>query len=598
MIYSLYYRLYLDRELLEPIMLKGDYHKALNDYKKARRGAAVQEMLARLRGNLEDTELHSYDDVRKKLQAIEKSAEHLEEIPLASIVGSVGRYHDFTREFLPKASINENRWARVMASSQGLSGLPAIEVYRIGEVYFVRDGNHRVSVARQMGSTSIQAYVTEVETKVDLKPDFTPDELIIKSEQVKFLEKTKLDRIKPSADLSATIAGAYPILLNHIEVHRYYLGLERQKQIPYEEAAANWYREVFLPVVNIIRARGLLSDFPGRTATDLYLWAADHRASLENEVGWDIGTEAALSDLSETQGTGRTGGRRILSKIINWFIPDALEDGPRPGTWREKMTKKTVLEHLFNDLLVAVDDSPTAWQALDQAIILSGLEKSRIHGVHIHSDLPGNSQAEHQPLQDRFLKHCREAGVSDYDFRVAGGETGKVLCDHARFADIILLPLNHPPGNEPIKRLSSGIISLIRNCPVPILTIPAAPTALKRFLLAFDGSPKAKEALFITTYFGVQHNAAVKVLTSEVGVTDAKVIQDEARNYLERFPLSVQYETCQETVPDRIHEIQSSEQIDLILIGGYSGSSLIDVMLGSVVDKVLREIQLPILICR
>ena len=135
-------------------MFKSDYIKALYDYKKARRGAAVQELLARLSGNPEDTQLYSYEEVRQQLQAIEKSAEHLEEIPLDAIVGSVGRYHDFTRKFLPKSSIDENRWARVMATSQGLSGLPAIEVYRIGEVYFVRDGNHRVSVARQMGNTA------------------------------------------------------------------------------------------------------------------------------------------------------------------------------------------------------------------------------------------------------------------------------------------------------------------------------------------------------------------------------------------------------------------------------------------------------------
>ena len=84
-------------------MFRSDYFKALEDYKKARRGAAIQELLARLSGHSEDTELHSYDEVRHQLQAIEKSAEHLEEIPLDAIVGSVGRYHDFTRKFLPKS---------------------------------------------------------------------------------------------------------------------------------------------------------------------------------------------------------------------------------------------------------------------------------------------------------------------------------------------------------------------------------------------------------------------------------------------------------------------------------------------------------------
>ncbi len=576
-------------------MFKSDYYKALEDYKKARRGAAIQELLARISGHSENSELHSYEEVRHQLQAIEKSAEHLEEIPLDAIIGSVGRYHDFTRKFLPKASIDESRWARVMATSHGLSGLPAIDVYRIGDVYFVRDGNHRVSVARQMGNTTIQAYVTEVETKVDLTPDFTPDELIIKSEQVKFLEKTKLDWIKPSADLSTTKAGAYPTLLEHIEVHRYYLGLEKKQEIPYEEAAANWYREVFLPVVNIIHKRDILYDFPDRTATDLYLWAADHRASLEEEMGWDIGAEAALTDLSEKHGTGKNSSLRFLSKIINRVVPAAFEDGPPPGTWREKLAQMTILEHLMNDLIVALDDSSTAWQALDQAIILSKLEKSRIHAVHVH---PDNNQDEHHSLEKAFQSHCQNAGISEFDFMVATGETSKVLCDHARFADIILLPLNHPPGNEPINRLSSGITTLIRNCPVPILTIPAAPTSLNNLLLAYDGSIKAKEALFIAAYFGSQHGSTVNVLTSEFGVNNPEIIQDEARKYLKRFPLTVQYIISQDPVSDHIKKMHLSGQIDLILIGGYSGNSLIDVMLGSAVDKVLREIQLPVLICR
>ena len=579
-------------------MFKSDYIKALDDYKKARRGAAVQELMARLVGNTENTELLSYDEVRQQLRAIEKSAEHLEEIPLDAIVGSVGRYHDFTRKFLPKSSINEDRWARVMASSQGLSGLPPIEVYRIGEVYFVRDGNHRVSVARQMGSATIQAYVTIVETKVDLTPDFTPDELIIKSEQVKFLEKTRLDRIASSADLSTTKAGAYPTLLEHIEIHRYYLGLERQQEIPYVEAAANWYKEVFLPVVRMIKKRDLLCDFPDRTATDLYLWAADHRTNLEQQVGWDIGAEAALTDLSELHSPKRKSSLRVLSKVINWLIPNALEKGPPAGTWREKLDQMTILEHLFNDLIVAMDDSPTAWQALDQAIILSKLENSSIHALHIHPDITEGCQDNHSSIEDIFSSHCQNAGVPNYDFKVAAGEISEVLCDHARFADIILLPLNHPPGNEPIKRLSSGITSLIRNCSVPVLTIPAGPTSLRTIILAYDGSIKAKEALFIAAYFGTQHGSTIIVLTSVIGVADPDSIQEEARTYLARFPLNSQYIISQVSVSEQINFMHQTEEIDLILIGGYRGSTLIDVMLGSAVDKVLREIQLPILICR
>ena len=258
----------------------------------------------------------------------------------------------------------------------------------------------------------------------------------------------------------------------------------------------------------------------------------------------------------------------------------------------------TILEHLFNDLIVAMDDSSTAWQALDQAIILSKLENSSIHAVHIHPDITEISQTEHDILEDTFSSHCLNAGISKYDFIVSTGEINEVLCDHSRFADIILLPLNHPPGDEPINRLSSGITSLIRNCSVPILTVPAAPTPLNTILLAYDGSIKAKEALFIAAYFGAQHGSTVKVLTSVIGAGNPDLIQEEAKKYLARFPLNSQYIISQVAVSEQISIIHQTEDIDLILIGGYSGSTLIDVMLGSAVDKVLREIQLPILICR
>ncbi len=579
-------------------MFKSDYIKALDDYRIARRRAAVQELLSRLFGDAKDLELLSYDDVRKQLQAVEKSTERLEEIPLDSIVGSVGRYHDFTRKYLPKASIDRGRWARVMASFQGMKGLPPIDVYRLGSVYFVRDGNHRVSVARQMGSDLIQAYVTDVESKVELTADVKPDDLIIKTELVKFLEVTRLDQSQPDLDLDATKAGAYPTLLEHIAVHRYYLGMEQNREVSIVESAQSWYRNVYLPIVNIIRSRNLLAGFPDRTETDLYLWAADHRAMLKAEVGWDIGAEAAISDLSEQHSRERKPLKESFRKFIQAILPDSLESGPPIGSWRERLFRKSVLEHLFNDLTVAVDDSQTAWHALDLAIVLSKMENSRVHGIHIHPELAEESAGEHLPLKDQFSNRLEQAAVSDYDFKVFEGDPDRILCDQARFVDLILIPLNHPPDNSPISRLGSGIVSLIRNCSVPILTVPTPPTLLKTLLVAYDGSQKAKEALFIAAYFGTQHSAELIVLTSHTGVQDPENILDDAREYLAGFPLQAKFLLREGPLAEEIAMIWESNPVDLVVIGGYGGSGLRGVMLGSAVDQVLREIPLPVLICR
>ena len=578
-------------------MFKSDFNQALNDYKKVRRSEAVQAILSRIVGSAEEADLLSYDEVRSKLQAVEKNTQQLQEIPLDAIVGSVGRYHDFTRKFLPKSSIDEMRWARVKASTLGLSGLPPIEVYQIGEVYFVRDGNHRVSVAQEMGNTLIQAYVTEVKTKVSLTPDATPDDLIIKAEQVRFLEKTDLDKSRPDADLTATKAGAFPTLLEHIEVHRYFMGLEQNREIPYPESASHWYDAVFLPIANIIKNRGLLKEFPNRTVVDLYLWAADHRAELEGEIGWDIGPEAALRDLAEKhRGNTVSAIMNFLAKVLSKLQPPLLEDGPPPGTWRDRLSKMTVLEHIFNDVVVALDDSPNAWHALDMAINLGHFEHSRIHGIHIHP--PGSENHDHSTSEETFNRHCQNAGISGYDFQSFSGDISTILCASAKYSDLLLLPLNHPPDDKPISRLNSGLTAIIRGCPTPILTVPGPQRGFKNILLAFDSSLKAVEAMFIAAYFGTQFSSNLYVVTSEDGFSGAEGALDQARTYLADFPLQAKYILSKASIPEAIKDVQDQAEIDLILMGGYGGSILRDLVAGSVVDQVLREIRLPVLICR
>ena len=143
------------------------YDIAVQDFQRARRSATMQQILARLRGK-SDT-LLCYNEVRRQLQAGPAVERGLQEIPLNKIVGSVGRYQDFTRAFLPKRDSNKDRWARVKAAITDMKGMPPIEVYQLGAVYFVNDGNHRVSVARQLGSKTISAYVTEIETRVPFR---------------------------------------------------------------------------------------------------------------------------------------------------------------------------------------------------------------------------------------------------------------------------------------------------------------------------------------------------------------------------------------------------------------------------------------------
>ena len=189
---------------------------AQRNFTYARIQADLERVLARLTGKSPD--LLSYNEVRQQLLATGKSKQVLKDIPLKAIVGSVGRYTDFTRSFLPLRDSDKQRWARIEVEFDAPEGLPPIEVYQIGDVYFVIDGNHRVSVARQVGATHIEAFVTEVKTKVPLSPDIQPDDLILKARYARFLEQTRLNEHRPDIDLTMTAPGNYRILERQIEL--------------------------------------------------------------------------------------------------------------------------------------------------------------------------------------------------------------------------------------------------------------------------------------------------------------------------------------------------------------------------------------------
>lgn len=272
-------------------------HDAGKRYQSARRRVFFDDLFSLVRGRA--PELLSFDSVQTALQAWQQvEKREPESIPLDKIVGSVGRYRDFTREFLPKESISEARWRAVDAAMHSQAGLPPIEVYQIGDVYFVRDGNHRVSVARANGLHDIEAYVTRIETPVVIDATTRPEDLMLKSGLAEFLRRTHLEDMRPDADVEVTEVGSYHALLQHIEVHRYYLGIEQQREIPWQEAVASWYDHVYLPVAAAIWASTILERFPGRTAADLYLWVCRHREDLAGEGGELPSPVATVTDLA------------------------------------------------------------------------------------------------------------------------------------------------------------------------------------------------------------------------------------------------------------------------------------------------------------
>ncbi len=573
-----------------------DYMRAVYDFRRARRRAAMEQIMARLRGKSGD--LLSYEEVRGKLKAKISKGTELREIPLNAIVGSVGRYSDFTRSFLPRQDSDEERWARVQIAVTDLGGLPPIEVYQIGDAYFVRDGNHRVSVARQFEATHIQAYVTEVRSRVPLSPDVQPDELILKAGYAHFLERTRLDEIRPQADLTLTVPGRYRQLIEHIEVHRYFMGLRQQREIPYKEAVGRWYDEVYQPVVQVIRARGILRDFPERTETDLYLWILKHRAALEEVLGWQIDTEAAAADLAaQYSPRPRRVVARMGGKIMDAVTPDELEAGPSPGRWREERLATRADDRLFADILVPVSGREVSWFALDQALEIARREGGQLRGLYI---VPSEAQAQSEgtiAVQAEFDRRCDAACIPGR-LAIEVGKVARGICARARWTDLVVVNVAHPPGTQPRTRLSSGFRTLLRRCPRPVLAVPGIVSPLSRALLAYDGSPKAEEALFIAAYLASRWQISLAVVSVLENSLVAQEALARAQAYLESREVGATYVQGRGSVAEVILSTAAEQDSDLLLMGGYGHSPVVEVVLGSAVDQVLRESRRPILICR
>ena len=574
------------------------YQAAVMDFQQARRTGALQEIVARLTGKSAD--LLSYEDVQQKLRLAGRSDRGLQEIPLDAIVGTVGRYHDFTRTFLPLNSRDEQRWASVkhVVDQLSIDALPPIEVYKIDQAYFVLDGHHRVSVARRHGLSTIHADVTEVRTKVPLAPDVTPDDLIIKAEYAGFLEATRLADLRPDVDLSVTVPGQYRKLEDHIEVQRYFVEEAEARDLPYDEAACRWYDEVYLPTVQVIRERGILRDFPARTETDFYVWVVEHRLELQRELGWQVPTEAATAALAARFSRRPAKGLSRLGRtLVDTLTPAQLRRSTKTGQWRRTKLIDRYSDRLFGDILVPLSGDGFSWRTLEQGLLVAQHEDAQIFGLHIVADEMTAQSDAVQQVRSEFEARCEAAGISG-SLIVEADNIADGICERSVLADLVVLSLAHPPGTSPIARLGSGFSSIVRRSARPILAVPGDARTVDRVLLAYDGSVKAKEALFVATYLAERWPVQLAVITLHENDRAAGDIQDFARKYLEMH--EVQAVCVRERGPAAEAVLKTAGQLasDLIVMGGYGYKPVVEVVLGSTVNRVLRESDRPVLICR
>ena len=284
----------------------------MSHFDEARRAAVIGDLLRHLRGR--PVELLSFDEVRHRLRLKSFVDRGIEEVPLEQIQGTLGRAHEFNRVFLPRQESLRERWTKLDSLARGAAGFPPVELYKVGEVYFVVDGHHRVSVARSLGAPTIEARVSEFLTPIPLDGDESPDEILLRSALLDFLEATGLDPGTLDEYLTTEASGPQR-LLEHVNVHRYYLGTMYDREFSPAEAVASWRDTVFRPVVSIIRTSGIMEDFPDRTETDLYLFVMDHLHSLRERYGRQVEPGAAVRHLRLMQSGQRSRLGRFVDRL-------------------------------------------------------------------------------------------------------------------------------------------------------------------------------------------------------------------------------------------------------------------------------------------
>jgi hypothetical protein len=253
------------------------------DYSRARRRQVLARLASRLRGQPSDIHvILPFDEVVDALGRRGEKSLGLQSISLDSIVGTVGRSRDFDRSFRPVTNRSRTRWERIANAQRRGRDMPPISVYRIGELHFVRDGHHRVSVARALGLKDIDAYVTEVYTQIGADHALRLDDLPVKSHERLFYERVPLP-LSARPDVRPSDPWKYAELAEGIEAWGFRSMQGRGELLDRQEVAEAWLEDEYRPVVAMLREADLIGH---GTETDAYMRVSWERFRLLQTHEW------------------------------------------------------------------------------------------------------------------------------------------------------------------------------------------------------------------------------------------------------------------------------------------------------------------------
>ena len=286
---------------------------AHTDFSRARRRHRLSDLAARLRREPDDVNvILPFDEVGAALGKRGERRLGLQTIPLDSIVGTVDRTREFDRSFRPTSRRVRRRWEGIAKAMRRGQEMPPIDVYRVGDLHFVIDGHHRVSVARQLGLELIDANVTEIVTEVPVGGAIRVGDLAVKSQERLFYERVPLPRAARER-IKFNEKWRYAELAEGVEAWGFRAMQAEGEFMDRATVARRWFDEEYLPVVELLREEGLI----GRgTEAEAYTRVVELRYMLLRTHAWDEQVFARLrEEMQRPEATKDTQVHRLLDEM-------------------------------------------------------------------------------------------------------------------------------------------------------------------------------------------------------------------------------------------------------------------------------------------